>query len=81
MNFTKQLKNKSYMEMVRLSKNRKIDNMQENRISAALLSVRTKLARKNETKMPEKRFIGNQAIVMLTDHIKKARQSGILLER
>ncbi|HMM04132.1 MAG: hypothetical protein ACK5KN_03915 [Dysgonomonas sp.] len=81
MNFTKQLKNKSYMEMVRLSKNRKIDNMQENRISAALLSVRTKLARKNETKMPEKRFIGNQAIVMLTDHIKKVRQSDTLWER
>lgn|GEM_PF-4028510 len=67
--------------MVRLSKNRKIDNMQENRISAALLSVRTKLARKNETKMPEKRFIGNQAIVMLTDHIKKVRQSDTLWER
>lgn len=81
MNFTKQLKNKSYMEMVRLSKNRKIDNMQENRISAALLSVRTKLARKNETKMPEKRFIGNQAIVMLTNHIKKVRQSDTLWER
>lgn len=81
MNFTKQLKNKSYMEMVRLSKNRKIDNMQENRISAALLSVRTKLTRKNETKMPEKRFIGNQAIVMLTDHIKKVRQSDTLWER
>lgn len=58
--------------MVRLSKNR---------ISAALLSVRIKLARKNETKMLEKRFIGNQAIVMLTDHIKKVRQSDTLWER
>lgn len=69
------------MEMVRLSKYKKANDMQENRISAILLSVRPKLARENETKVSEKGFISHQAIVMLTDHIKKARQSGILFKR
>lgn len=81
MNFTKQLENRSNMELVRLSKYKKIDNMQENRISAILLSVRPKLMREHEIKVSGKGFINHQSIVMLTDHIKKARQSGILLER
>ena len=69
------------MEMIPLSKYKKMDNMQENRISAILLSVRPKLAREHETKVPGEGFIDHQSIVMLTDHIKKARQSSILSER